>query len=707
MQLINDASEEKLRGAYYTPSSIASFILHWGINGSHDYDILEPSCGDGVFLECILKEHMLFHSVIAIEYEEKEANKARNLGLRDSEVIHSDFHEFCLNTDKRFDLVVGNPPFIRYQYYDEGQQLLASEIFQRSGLKRSKLTNAWVTFVVGSCQLLKERGKIGFVIPTDLLQVTYAKQLRQYLAQQFNRINIITFENLVFEEIQQDVILLLCEKNGTYDHKIEHMEVKDANTLSCLDPCSLNLPSKNIDFHTDKWTYYFLDNEELDFLNKVKKNNMPKLSTYADVEVGITTGANGYFTVPQSVVEIYQLQAYARPMVGRSVQVNSLSFTTQDWKRNISLGAKANLLVFTPDAKDNGTQGAKDYLANGELEEVNKGYKTSIRDDWYVIPSIKLSEAMFLRRNNVYPKFVLNEAHAFTTDTMHRVFIHQDVNQRALVASYYNSLSFAFAEILGRNFGGGVLELMPSEVGEIYLPYRKENAEIFSKIDSMLRNKKSTEEMLDFTDEYLLKKGMGFTDREVKMSRSIWQKLMGRRLNRETLVKPKAEVKSSANTRIRQLDLFETWKHYPDNIVDNRGFVSEPITYREVPQKSVDITKSVLVSLVKENNVEHYIDRSAKIYYTGKRFPASVALNKLYYFMPYVKSKGIRDLYLIKIARIGTRKEGQPDNDPDDVRLVFEIEFVKQLFDDYKLIELKIWHTFTDTTIKEITKLDH
>lgn len=73
-------------------------------------------------------------------------------------------------------------PFIRYQYYDEGQQELAGEIFKKAGLKRSKLTNAWVTFVVGCSLLLKETGKMGFVIPSELLQVTYAQQLRKYLA---------------------------------------------------------------------------------------------------------------------------------------------------------------------------------------------------------------------------------------------------------------------------------------------------------------------------------------------------------------------------------------------------------------------------------------------------------------------------------------------------------------------------------------------
>lgn len=76
-----------------------------------------------------------------------------------------------------------------------------------------------------------------------------------------------------------------------------------------------------------------------------------------------------------------------------------------------------------------------------------------------------------------------------------------------------------------------------------------------------------------------------------------------------------------------------------------------------------------------------------------------MALNKLYYFMPYMKGKGIRDLYLIKVARVGTKKEVHPECDDNDFRLVFEIEFVKQLFDNYRMVDLEIWHTFTDTTM--------
>lgn len=698
MQLIENASAEKLRGAYYTPEDIARFILRWGINGSTDADILEPSCGDGIFLECLYKERAAFRSVTAIEFEKTEADKSAAIGLESATVINTDFHKFCLDTNDRFDLVVGNPPYIRYQYYDESQQKLADEIFKKAGLKRTKLTNAWVTFVVGSCSHLKDKGKLGFVVPSELLQVKYAQQLRRFLASFFNKINIISFENLVFDDIQQEVVLLLCEKNGTAEHLIEHIEVKDADGLRTLDPVRLKFPTKKINFHTDKWTYYFLDKKELDLLEKIRNLNVDTISTYSDVEVGITTGANDYFTVPQSIVNLYQLGEIAHPMVGRSVQVNSLRFTEQDWQNNVNSGAKAFLLVFPPDAHIKGNDGVKAYLSSGESEGVNKGYKTSIRDYWYVIPSIKQSDALFLRRNNMFPKFVLNEAGAYTTDTMHRVFIHPDVNKKAFIASYYNSLSFAFAEILGRNFGGGCLELMPSEVGEIVLPYKENNEKLFDIIDQMLREKKTADEILDITDEVILHKGMGLSNDEVHICRSIWHKIMGRRLSRKAVEKEETEETSPTMNRIPQLNLFDTLQQYPDTIVKNE--IDE--ASKEANGLVVDARKNVLISLVKSDNVEQYLDRSAKIYYTGKKFPSCVALNKLYYFMPYIKHKGIRDLYIIRIARVGSRKEGQSGEDKNDIRLVFEIEYQGELFNEYKPVTLEIWHTFTDTTMEEV-----
>jgi adenine-specific DNA-methyltransferase len=506
MQLFKEASKEKLRGGFYTPEPIASFVLKWAFNGNKQLDILEPSCGDGVFLEEIQKGGYEYNSVTAIEFDKIEAEKSKKIGLDKTNVINADFHDFCINTEQKFDLVVGNPPYIRYQYFDREQQEFASQIFDKANLKYSKLTNAWVSFVVGSSLLLKKEGKIGFVLPAEILQVSYAQPLREFLAHFYNKINIVSFEKLVFPDIQQEVVLLLCEKNNSKTHLIEHLELKDAEELEKLDVSKLKSPKKKIDFKSNKWTFYFLEQNEIDFLEKLQNDKIiPRLKEYAKVEVGITTGSNPFFTVPLSIVQFYNLEKYAKPLVGRSVQVPSAIFTEKDWIKNRNSEARTHFLSFPKMDELNGSVGARDYIAWGEENEIHKGYKCRIRDEWQIVPSQRISDALFIRRNNKYPKLIINEAKAFTTDTMHRVTVKEKADIKALTASYYNSLSFAFAEICGRSHGGGVLELMPNEVERILLPYNEKNAELLPIIDKMIREKKDISELLKITNEKILK----------------------------------------------------------------------------------------------------------------------------------------------------------------------------------------------------------
>lgn len=147
-----------------------------------------------------------------------------------------------------------------------------------------------------------------------------------------------------------------------------------------------------------------------------------------------------------------------------------------------------------------------------------------------------------------------------------------------------------------------------------------------------------------------------------------------------------------------EMDMQDLKKEFPEDILVN-PYTSVVSEHQEEDLKQ---SKSVLVSLVKNDYVEQFENSSAKIYYTGKRFPSTVKLNKLYYFMPYVKKKGIKDLYLIKVARVGTKREALPDDKDDSLRLVFELQFVKHLFEDFVPIKLKIWNTFTDTTLSAI-----
>jgi DNA (cytosine-5)-methyltransferase 1 len=121
---------------------------------------------------------------------------------------------------------------------------------------------------------------------------------------------------------------------------------------------------------------------------------------------------------------------------------------------------------------------------------------------------------------------------------------------------------------------------------------------------------------------------------------------------------------------------------------------------------TLDYNKHLLIGFVKPDNQDYFLDGGlTKIYYTGKTksFPSTVALNKLYYFMPYIKGKGVRDLYLICIARIGNKAEIHPESNDKDSRLIFEIEYLESL-QEYVSIKLNIFNTYCDTTLKRIIR---
>ncbi len=173
------------------------------------------------------------------------------------------------------------------------------------------------------------------------------------------------------------------------------------------------------------------------------------------------------------------------------------------------------------------------------------------------------------------------------------------------------------------------------------------------------------------------------------------------------VVKDRNTQTSTVTNKYHELNFLDLFDQYALNSITDNSMLHDDINWEKYggkPQQAamVDETKNVLISLVKKDNEKMFLDGSATIYYTGKKFPTSVALNKLFYFMPYIKGKGVRDLFFIKIARLGYCKEGTAEEDRNDLRLVFEVEFVKQLFEDYKPVELKIWQTFTDTTVDKL-----
>jgi len=538
MKLKSNSSSQKLRGAYYTPLQLAKAMV--GLFSYEDiHAILEPSCGDGVFLDCLQTESFLNRRVVAVEIEADEADKvkARYNDAPNISVLNRDFFEFYNEFHGRqyFDLILGNPPYIRYQYLTEKQREIQSQILVSHGMKSNKLINAWVGFLVACTQMLSPNGKIAFVVPAEILQVAYAEDLRQFLSNHFSKITLITFEKLIFPEIEQEILVFVGEKEGE-EKGIRIIEMNDLDDFNSLDLDS-NGYQKLLHVH-EKWTKYFVSSEETKIVQRLKNDKrFSPLKNFGIINVGITTGNNDSFSISRDIEKIYELDGVTLPLIGRSSHAHGIYFSENDWKLNVEQGKKAKLVKFPDTPYNEYPSKHKDYISLGEAEEQHTGYKCRIRERWYIVPSVWVPDAFFLRRNNLYPKFVLNRCGAVSTDTMHRMKFNDGVDAENILLSYYNSISFAFTEICGRSYGGGVLEILPGEMGNILVPNIKEldfelRNELLSQVDEIIRKNEDIELALDLVDSKLLVNILGIDAELCNQCRRIWKKLQSRRLKR-------------------------------------------------------------------------------------------------------------------------------------------------------------------------------
>ena len=541
MILKENTSQQKLRGAYYTPLPLAEKIVEYFKDDASLKTLLEPSCGDGVFFDALINQKLVssLQNLTGIEIEKDETEK---LSLKLSaypniQIQNEDFFDFYKqNADKeRYDLVLGNPPYIRYQYLSESQREKMSEILTSHKMKSNKLINTWVAFVVAGVHLLSENGKIAFVIPAEILQVAYAEDLRIYLSKNLSNITLLTFRDLVFPDIEQEILVLIGEKTSE-QNGIRIVELQNLDDLN-IENIKIEefQPLSNVH---EKWTKYFTSKKETNLITSIKNDcYFQKLSDCALINVGVTTGNNKYFSVNNTTAQNFDLESISLPLIGRSSHANSVYFEKSDWYENVKKGKAAYLVNFPDKPLDSYSIGQKKYIKLGEETKQNTGYKCSIRENWYQIPSIWIPDAFFLRRNNLYPKFVLNCCGAISTDTMHRIKFNNGIEPERVILSYYNSISFAFTEICGRSYGGGVLEILPGEVGNIYVPKLdfvpiKKVREVLKKVDTIVRSEKDIENALDLVDKEILVSEIGIKESLCKCARVIWKKLQARRLSR-------------------------------------------------------------------------------------------------------------------------------------------------------------------------------
>ena len=286
--------------------------------------------------------------------------------------------------------------------------------------------------------------------------------------------------------------------------------------------------NESVSESSKKWTHHFITPEEHTFLENIKKD-LNLVSDYVDNKAGIVTAANNYFIVDKGTLDKYGLEEYAKPIVQKGFFVNgSVSFNRYDYSKLIKENKPAFLLDFNNLDVENIPSNVQDYIDLGELEELQDRFKCKQRDHWYQVPNIaKQSKAFFFKRAHEYPKLLKNEANVFVTDSAYNVTIKDGYNLNDFIFSFYNSLTLAFAELEGRYYGGGVLELTPNEFRVLPIPMASHND--FTSYKKDFKGKNDIEDVLLKYNNQILNNSLNLNLEEINKIELIRKKLVNKR----------------------------------------------------------------------------------------------------------------------------------------------------------------------------------
>ncbi len=655
-----DLAHRKEYAQFFTPVEIAQFMSRWLVQNDGIRSILEPAFGLGIFSRALLEERKNIH-IDAYDIDRVILNAAHDTfgTSQNVNIIQQDY----LQTDwnKKYDGVICNPPYLKFHDYDNATGI--ATIKQHLDYTLSGFTNLYALFLLKSINQLNNGGRCAYIIPSEFLNADYGVAVKKYLLESRKVCHIIVFDfkEEVFEDAITTACIVLCS-NETGNHSLRFSLVENLSQLHDIEQYIYrqSYPAEHFCEYeyemlapTIKWHNYYTKDV------KKQYRNLVSFHTFAKVTRGIATGANHYFTFNSTKVEQHQIPtSNLVPCICHCTDVPNAFFDNNTFDKL----AQENKSVFLFDGQKNQEDAnVQQYIQYGINTHVNEKYLTASRSPWYALEKRPAPPIWVTVFNRSGLRFVRNYSKATNLTTFHSVYVN---------ANYQDFTDLLFAYLLTqtahdifdtnrREYGNGLGKFEPNDLNHSDV------------LDLTVITQEDQQKILAFLNR--IKRG------ETQCIEDI-----------DIIVRKYALGNDTTNAE-KSIDFNEVLKSYPEDIIHNTD-----------GNEDLQLNKHLLISLVKTDNFEFFLDGSAKIYYTGKKFPSTIALNKLYYFMPYLKGKGIRDLYIIKIARVGTKAEVYPQCGDNDFRLVFEIEFVKQLFPDYKQVHLDIWQTFTDSTLDKL-----
>ncbi len=532
-------ARRKARGAFFTPDAITRHIADWALRSPVDA-VLEPSAGDAAFLVQAVRRLGELGSerplVEGIEIHEHSAHVARQRieaagGV--AKILSSDF--FLVDPQARFDAVIGNPPYVRYQDWTGHARTRSRAAAMKAGVPLTGLASSWAAFTVQSALFLRDGGRLGLVLPAELFSVNYAAPVRRFLFERFQRVELVLFEKQVFEDAEANALLLLAEgfNQGPTDHAIVR-QLRDADDLASTVPGVAWKPADP----SAKWTDSITGTDAAELLERQRLlGRLTPLQAWGDTTLGMVTGNNRYFGLsPERVAELgLKRTDVIRLSPPGSAHLRRLALTRGGMTK---LGKEGHATwLFRPTAEP--STAALAYIAVGEAAGVDGAYKCRVRSPWWRVPLVRPADLLLTYMNADAVRIVGNDVHAHHLNSVHGVYLKpelRELGKRVLPIAALNSATLLSAEMVGRSYGGGVLKIEPREADRWLMPSSEqigEHAEglagLKSPVIRLLRNGRLCEASRR-VDEVLL--GSIFSTSEMSTIRAAHSTLQSRRLAR-------------------------------------------------------------------------------------------------------------------------------------------------------------------------------
>lgn len=466
----------KARGAFFTPAPIARFVTDWAVRAPADH-VLEPSCGKAAFLLAAgrrladlgadPREHHLVGSELHADSAEVAHDVLHAHGLR-AQISVEDF--LRRPPEAAFDAVVGNPPYVRYQAFTGDSRAYAKAAALRAGVKLSNLASSWAAFTVHAAQFVRPGGRLGLVLPAELLTVNYAAPVREYLMRSFRRVRLVLFDERVFPGVLEEVVLLLAEDRDA--GPTSHCELIQAGNADGLAAVADHAVARWAPGAANRWSALYLDDRAARRYDDLLAGGLfTPLRFWGETTLGMVTGRNGYFALTGAEVARLGL---ARREVRRlsppgSRHLRALALDRAQLDRLDASGRPSWL--FRPNGTP--TVSAWRYIERGEAEGVHTAYKCRVRRPWWRVPYVPPADLLLTYMNADTARLCANAARAHHLNSVHGVYLRDDVRDlgiQSLPIAALNSMTLLGAEVVGRAYGGGILKLEPTEADRWPMP---------------------------------------------------------------------------------------------------------------------------------------------------------------------------------------------------------------------------------------------